>query len=423
MRFSTSNSKVGDRYLRWVLLPGCGLLIAVGLLNWFINPLLLFDSPLIVGLNRHKPAYFASQHEVKPYLFREFDARQLILGSSRAGNGLDPQHPGFDHGRAFNYSLPGAKISILSELLGDAVSVNELDLVVVTLDFFAFNSVPADVDYRDAVLREHLETGNDANDSWSVNGKLLRRRLEGLFSWAVTQESFNSISLQEPIDQGTGSQFALFRNGHWRQTLPPGAAQLEQIRETEQQYMRYTWFPPPTQEFQFSYEGKSSFEVFEEFLVQLHKNVETTILVISPLHARFQSALELVGLDGEFEDWKRKLISANEDVAISLEREPFPLWDFADFGEPNREATPASGDSATRMRYYVDGQHYTSELGNRLLDRIFDTTVQQDTSFGSLLTSDNVEDHLQLIRARQQQYVRTNPADMEDLRQSYSAIQ
>ncbi len=423
MNFSIFNSRGSQRYLLWALLPcGC-LLIGVGLFNWSVNPLLLFKSPDIAGTNVHKPLYLDAQHEVKPYLLREFRPDQLILGSSRAGNGLDPAHAAFTGGVAFNYSIPGARIQTIADLFNDASSVAEIDTVILTLDFFAFNAVPSDVDLRDAVLRTHLNL-NASNEFIQSSGiRLLNRRLEALFSWAVLQASYETISLQSRVDEGLASQFLLDRNGHWKQLLPASRVQLDQIRETERRYMSYTWFPPPTRRFELSYGELSSFETFETLVTQLYNKVDSVILVISPLHSRFQSALGLVQLDEKFEGWKRQLVSVNEAVANSLGREAFPLWDFADFSEPNREAIPASNNSVSRMRYYVDGQHYTSELGDKLLDRVFDLSAEQDNSFGSLLTSDNVEDHLRLLRARQQQYARTNSADMDDLRQSYSAIQ
>lgn len=423
MHSSTSSSDPGKRSLLWMLLPALALLLLLAIGNYVVNPLLLFDSPGIPQWNVHKPRYLSSLHEIKPYLLRETLPRQLILGSSRAGNGLDPAHPAFRPGEAFNYGTPGAKIQLLADLYSDAQSVSKLDTVVLTLDFFAFNAVPSDVDLRDTVMRSHLQLEKQGVRRWSGATPLLERRLEGLFSFASLTASVETVSRQERMDSSSVSRYELFRNGHWRQYLPTDFPQLQQIRQTERNYMSSIWFPLPTRRFEFSHKGLDSFAVFEALLTRIAQEVETPVLLISPLHARFQSALGLAGLDGAFEEWKRKLVAINESVAERVGSPVIPLWDFADFSEHNREPTPEVANVQARMRYYLDGQHYTVDLGNIVLNRVFSGAGDSEPGFGSLLTGSNVEDHLLELRRRQQQYAASNGDEMEDLQQSFLAIQ
>ena len=110
---------------------------------------------------------------------------------------------------------------------------------------------------------------------------------------------------------------------------------------------------------------------------------------------------------------------------MELDEAPFALWDFADFGMLNQEAIPAASDTGARMWSYLDGQHYTEELGDYLLDRVLnyaDPSRIDAAQFGSLLTGIDIEQHLQLVNRRQAEYAANNEVDMLDLQESFNRI-
>ena len=76
------------------------------------------------------------------------------------------------------------------------------------------------------------------------------------------------------------------------------------------------------------------------------------------------------------------------------------------------------GDMETEMHWYRDSSHYKKELGDLMLDRIFNyhgsnRVVSDD--FGVLLNSENIDSHLQKIRSDRQHYHDTHPEDIAEI--------
>lgn len=426
MSLSTSNSESFRSYSVKMLSAAASILLLVGVFNWLVNPLLRFTSPSIEGFNTYKTQFFQNLHTIVPYWARSATPDTLILGSSRAGNGLDPAHPGFRNANVFNYAIPGVRIETIGTIYAEMSKSTELESVLLTLDFFSFNVMPSLVEIRDADMVSRFLQSTEGGYNWNAHWLQIQDQITGLISWQSTVNSYLTIRAQSAIADGTAGTIDFYRDGHWRQTLPANGNQLQHIRTIERQYMSNRWFPDPSKQFRFSNAGRASFDSYRDLLRQMHADGVDANLVISPLHARFQSALTLVGLDDEFQIWKRQLSAINMRVAEELQEAPFSLWDFADFGSLNQEAIPTTNAAIERMWTYLDGQHYTAELGNYLLDRILDYRHPDRgdaKDFGTLLTGENIDSHLQQVDFRQQAYSNNHPGDMQDLRNSFASIQ
>ena len=126
-----------------------GLILSVLLLglvaftNWFVDPLLQFSSSKIAGVNVEKTELFPVLHRVKPYWLESSDFDGLILGTSRAGNGLNPAHLAFHNYEMFNYGVPGARIDLVYDIYRSVAATKTIDQLILTLDFFAFNQIAA----------------------------------------------------------------------------------------------------------------------------------------------------------------------------------------------------------------------------------------------------------------------------------------
>jgi hypothetical protein len=142
-------------------------------------------------------------------------------------------------------------------------------------------------------------------------------------------------------------------------------------------------------------------------------------LYIQPNHAYLLETFKIKGLWPTMDQWKRELVNIlAEDAAAHPKEKPFPLWDFSGYNTITTEAIPQSGDTTTKMKWYWEGSHYKKELGDQILDRIFNyqsamRKVPQD--FGILLTPDNLETHLANIRQKQQVYTQTHPGEIAEI--------
>ena len=116
-----------------------------------MDPYYAFGTPNFPGINAVRPLYESHVPVVKPYQVRRIKPDAIILGSSRAEVGLDPQHPGWAAKNVFNYGLPSATSYEVMLAFLDAQSGGQLKQAVVGLDFFGFNSFfPRNREYLEA---------------------------------------------------------------------------------------------------------------------------------------------------------------------------------------------------------------------------------------------------------------------------------
>jgi hypothetical protein len=104
-----------------------------------VDPYYVFGSPDLPGINAVRPLYEPHIPVAKPYQIRRINPDAVILGSSRAEVGLDPQHPGWAGRLVFNFGLPSATSYEVTLAFLHAQAGQSLKQAVVGLDFFAYN--------------------------------------------------------------------------------------------------------------------------------------------------------------------------------------------------------------------------------------------------------------------------------------------
>jgi len=75
-------------------------------------------------------------------------------------------------------------------------------------------------------------------------------------------------------------------------------------------------------------------------------------------------------------------------------------------------------DTLTRMKWYFESSHYTTDLGDLIQDRVFDYKDLSRTVpdyFGVLITSQNIEEHLANIREQNQRFRELQPSVAKEL--------
>lgn len=131
----------------------------------------------------------------------------------------------------------------------------------------------------------------------------------------------------------------------------------------------------------------------------------------------------MLGLWPKFEQWKRELIKIlAEDSAAHPNERPFPLWDFSGYNTYTIEDVPPPGDTRAKMQWYWESSHYKKELGDKVLDKIFGIDRNLPSDFGRQINADNIEQHLAWIRAQQQEYIKSHPADVQEIEQDLKGL-
>ena len=161
--------------------------------------------------------------------------------------------------------------------------------------------------------------------------------------------------------------------------------------------------------------GKDRVEKFKNVLDTYSRKKVKVILFISPIHARQMEALDALGLYECFENWKRDLVDAVDDVRKKRDVDII-LWDFSGYNSVTTEDIPDS--KATQMQWYWESSHFKKALGDLVLSRMlhFESHQKVPDDFGVPIHSGNIEAHLAEIRRGKDIYFKEHPEEVEDVR-------
>ena len=112
------------------------------------------------------------------------------------------------------------------------------------------------------------------------------------------------------------------------------------------------------------------------------------------------------------------MVTINEEEALHAGKTPFPLWDFSMYNDFTTEAVPAMADTQSIMHWWLESAHFKKELGDLILDMIFNyhrSGRSMPDDFGVLLNIENIDSHLQKIRIDRQQYRNSHPGDIAEI--------
>lgn len=393
------------RYLAYLFGATLAIMLLIGGFNWLVDPYRIFGGPVIDGFNALKPAIAKNQRIFETVSVARKPPQAIILGTSRADVGLDPEHPALSRWNTFNLATSGQPIYETMRLFKHALDGGRLEVAAIGLDFSSsniFQSVPADFD------ESNFRSGRAIKLLFSFPA--LRDSLE-----TINQQDRKAILTERGLFQSNGFRMSSFehimnKGGHHRAFI-----------ESETTYLNFAYLPPPRYAYEFAdtVSGRSTLNYLREMLALAYQRGVDTYLLISPCHARQLEIIDTLSLFGKFEEWKRRLVRINEEEARKVHKPPFPLWDFSGYNSITTEAVPPPGDASTRMRWYWESSHYTKEAGDLMLNRIFgyqapNATLPED--FGVRLTTANIEGHLARIRADRQRYRQTNREDVAEIR-------
>lgn len=388
------------------------LLLAVGLFNWLVNPILLFDSPAINGFNIKKSQWFYAQFLTKPYAVRRRKPDGLILGTSRSGFTLDPSHSGWAGYNSYNYSLAGTTMMVQWHSFMHANSIRPVKRVLLGLDLYMFNACKDQ--YAEKPIRDYLERlhNTETGNSRAYPRRFLQDYADALLSADITRKSWRTVNSQTPPKE---QPLHAEQNGLWHNGVPAQRSQRQLFRVIERQYIGSDWFPAPHNCFALQRNGRKQQLEYLEKLLRLTRSQNTeVVLIFSPFHARLAEAMRIVGIWSEFEQLKRDVVELVETLAREDGATPNPIWDFSGNNLVNNEAVPAPKDRDTRMKWYLDGTHGTAALGTLVQDTLA-ADSQLVANFGQRLQSSSLEAWLAATNLEAKRYRATHRSDVEEI--------
>src|SRR5574337_1693000 len=119
-----------SRYLRLLYGLVIGLLAVVIAFDWLVDPFSLFGAPQVRGFNANKPGYVDHLRLTHVYRVERLKPDCILIGTSRTGRGLRPDHASLVAHDCYNLALPAISIYEMRRYLQHAQAVRSLEHVV-----------------------------------------------------------------------------------------------------------------------------------------------------------------------------------------------------------------------------------------------------------------------------------------------------
>lgn len=356
MRFST--------YLKTVLGIAFAFLAVVMLVNYTVNPLGIYGTPVIEGVNDRYPtvSYFLRIHKTER--LKQLRPDTIITGTSRALIGLDPRPEIFgEEAVVYNTGLTAARIYEQRCMLEFAQAIRPLKWVIITLDFFAFSG---------------LGPENEQFEPQRCNPQALHFPQN-------FRNRYNTLASLDTLVAVT-KHFRYIRKPQKQSFIQPnGRMQNNSLYHRIKQNGAAPYFKNPPvpdgEKFTFSYgtdAADTPFRHIEAMLDLTRRGNIDTVLLFSPVHETMLAGLEEEGLQAAVELWKTRIAAIVQANGLRYNAAPYPLWDFFQRNSLTTEKVPKDGDREAVMRWFTDSSHYTPEAGDIVLKKILGLYGEND---------------------------------------------
>jgi len=306
---------------------------------------------------------------VTPGVIRSYKPTIIITGTSRVGRAIDPSHPIFINKKALNLFYSGGDANELSHLLNFASIIAPPKQVVLGIDFFSFDE---DLDIEDYTI--NFRPFNYQNNSVITRAF---KNIDLILSKDALRANLSSLKTKKTIFSEYSKKSFHDRNG--RKTdislLDDTYDKASQVRNLIHVDM--------------SGHGYLNYKFSDEKLNGLIQSLERLKtqgveikLFMSPIHVYFLETIFQLGLFPEYSRILAAMSKLSDD----------PLVEFYDFSGFNEVTIGKKNDKVNG--YYPDGGHYSVEVGDQILEVMFNKTDLNKNNFGKLVTSKNFQEHL-----------------------------
>lgn len=364
--------------------------------NYVVDPFSVFGAPHIAGFNANKVDFLEHLRLTNVYAVERIKPKCIILGTSRAGRGLSPDHPALADTPCYNMALPGISLYEMRRYFQHAQAIQPLDKAILALDFREFNSAPdrsgAFSEARLAVDREGVAQFN-----------LFSARLPDLAAALLSSKAL--LSSMRTVRQQRWANITLATNGYW-QSLTENIYHAAAFNAyTQNSFRRFEEIAHNDMIF------SQNADDLRALLRAAYQSTVKVSVLISPAHAWHWETLYQSGLWPRFEEMKRIIVSINHEEATRAGKAEYQTWDFSGAAGPSLEPLPAGGKYKA-MRWYWEPVHYKRALGDAVLSRaLTDQSLAFPVlaGFGTQITPANLEQYLHRLRALQKQYAEVHP--------------
>lgn len=306
------------RYLLIFFILGFAWMGMVVAINYAVDPY-GFYRPAAHDFFPHKPAVTQFEMFGKFAVIKRQRPDTVIIGSSRADYGLNPDHPALgDH--AYNAALKGMTIAHLPKTIRHAIE-NGATRIIIAVDFFMFNA--------------NMVSGHNLDDfgHW-----------HSLLSVSTLKSSFKTILRQRdaPYPSITTKGLHTPENlENFIQTKGIDAAFDNQQRLL----LSRMYFPAPS----YTFDIGGYWDIFTDSLTTARQNDVDIAMIVNPVHADTLVLIRQAGLWDNYKNWRNRLHETAHDFGLSL-----------------RDYTGVN-DITTDYDLFWDNSHYRTDIGDMIL--------------------------------------------------------
>jgi len=380
-------------------------LIATG--NYLIDPYGLFDSTRISGFNDIKPSASSHVRLTKPYQVARVEPKAVIGGTSRPEMGLDPANSCWpqEYKPVFNMALPGSSVYMQARVLQHAIAVSDTRYVLWGLDFIDFLGKHTELDNATRMtwppahqeIEGRLKVSADGSANTDYLYTMLADYSRGMFSLDTLVDSVKTVA-----SQGNRLSSSIHRDG-----FNPALDYLDIIRwegqgvlfEQKNSELANMLGRPGIKLHGDKQAWSVQYESVRRLLQYADEYGVDVELFINPYHADYLLAIDRANHWTEFEEWKRQLAKLADEFHVNL-------WDFSILNKLTIEPPPVSGNTELILKWFWEPAHYRAEYGELMLGKMLKTPCGKVgvSSVGNLITSRNIDEHINRSRTAFLQY-------------------
>lgn len=363
---ASSTTDASRHYLRWFFGTVMAAVLLAGAINVLVDPLGIFMSPRMQGVNRIKPHLDHHQELTRWRQVQRLCPSAMILGNSRAEIGFDPEHPAFaTRGlNVANQAVPGTDVvTAYHQVLWSRSIGCTPKLLVIGIEFFDFLG---DKPPRSLALLSEAPAPRIDTKAWT----------EIVFSVSGLSDSLTTVAVQQARHPATLTERGfnpmlnyvpeVARSGH-HALFRQRAVENARVWARKPRLLR----PPGADRSEDAVALQAILDIARASGSQVH-------LVIYPYHAQIRLMMKQLALDGLFRDWKRDMLAMTELAAGRAGAGAVSLWDFSGLSHYTTEVIPPPTDRHTQLQHYWEAGHFKKALGDKVLSRV----LGQASDFG-----------------------------------------
>ena len=353
-------------WIRYWLLSIIIILIILATFNYIVDPYGIYNSKVI---DAHKIKRHDKIRLVKAIDIKEKNIKSIILGTSRATYGYNPNHKYFQQ-PAYNAALPGASIYENLIYLKGALEYNNIKNILLVLDYKMFNS-------------KKQKKINDL-ETYFTNGNL---KYKYLLSLTQLKDSIATLK------KNNKNIKIYLENGFRKENINIKKIKNRYQFMLEDESTYYKGYPT---NYIYSDTKNNSMDDLKELLQIVKNNNLNLTIIFGPSHIRLWESLDYHLDYNLWLKWKKDIVIQADNIL----NKNVSIYDFSVY---NKYTNEKLSKTDKKMKYFIDSNHYRQSLGSLVLNYL--NNDFKDETFAVKLNINNIDLHLKQLKNDRIKYI------------------